>query len=151
MTLSQQEFETILADPTKVVEGGIRWEDDVDHTPARVFRTEVTTDGSYSIFVVGRYNSSSEKLSYGSILRGTGRIYGLDLGRRHKNPDGEVFENRHKNRWREGHRDKCAFDPQDITEPWSRPVEVSQQFFSEANLLHLGIMYTPGIQEELPL
>lgn len=41
--------------------------------------------------------------------RGVGRIYGLDLGAAHVNPDGAPIGETHKNYWSPGHRDKWAF------------------------------------------
>ena len=58
-------------------------------------------------------------------------------------PDGIRVGEKHKHSWREGHGDKWAYIPQDVTEPWNRPVEVWRQFCEEANLRHLGIMRNP--------
>ncbi len=151
MTISQQEFESILADETKHIAGDITWADDVDHSPASGFRVEVQTNLDYPMFVAGRYNPFSGKLSYTLILRGTGRIYGLDLGADHRNPDGEFPGDKHKHSWREGFKDKFAYSPEDITETWERPVEVWSQFCAEANLAHHGAMYPPHIPQELSI
>ena len=151
MAISQQEFEYILTDPSKEVLGDIVWTDDVDHSPAKEFRVEVQTDEEYGLFVVGRYNPFSGKLSYCFILRGVGRIYGLDLGRAHRNPDGVQIGETHKHRWRHGALDRFAYEPDDITEPWNRPQAVWDQFCSEAELQHNGIMRAPEVPRELPL
>ena len=151
MTVSQQEFASILADETKCVLGDVIWKDDVDHSPAREFRVDVRSETDHPLFVAGRYNPFSGKLSYSFILRGTGRIYGLDLGADHRNPDGEVLRDKHKNSWLEGHRDKYAYVPKDITETWDRPVEVWRQFCKGAKLQHRGRMYSPPVWEQLPL
>ena len=151
MTISQQEFDSILADETKYVSKNIEWSDDVDHSHAREFRVDVQSEAGYSLFIEGRYNSFAGKLSYSFILRGTGRIYGLDLGADHRNPDGEMLRGKHKNSWLEGHRDKWAYVPEDVTEPWDRPVEVWGQFCKEANLQHRGSMYSPVVYARSPL
>ena len=153
MTISQQEFESILADETKHIAGDITWADDVDHSPAREFRVGVQTNLGYSMSVVGRYNPFYGKLSYSFILQGTGRIYGLDLGVDHRNPGRkrELLRDKHKHSWRQKFRDKLAYSPEDITETWDRPVGVWSQFCAEANLAHHGAMYPPHIPQELSI
>ena len=148
MSLSQGEYEAIIADNAKVIEGDIAWSVD-PYTHAQSFRVEV--DSEYPIFVNGWYNPFSGKLSYAIIHRRVGRIYGLDLGAEHRNPDRQMVGEKHKNYWREGDRDKWAYVPEDITEPWSRPVAVWGQFCSEASLKHEGSMSSPGVQTEMPL
>lgn len=149
MTISQQEFEAILADDTKRITDNIVWGDDIDHHPAREFRAEIRNDGNYPIFIAGKYNPLSGKLSYSLILRGTGRIYGLDLGADHRNPDGNMIRGKHKNYWKDGYRAKFAYIPEDITATWDRPVEAWHQFCAEANLSHRGIMRQPDEQRSL--
>ena len=151
MSLTQQEFEVILADETKRVSGDIRWQPDADQSPAVEFRTDVSTSDEYPLIVVGRYNPSAGKLSFGLILRGFGRIYGLDLGVGHRNPDGQIIEGVHKNSWREGAGAKWAYAPPDITALWDEPVEVWRQFCAEAKIEHPGIMRPPEVQGGWPL
>ena len=140
--MNQREFEAIISDDTKEVFGNIVWEDDV-HPMAKGFRIEVNSDPGYPIFVNGWYNPLSGKLSYAIIHRTMGRIYGLDLGADHRNPDGKLVGEKHKHRWQEGLQDREAYVPEDITEPWNRPLEVWRQFCNEANLQHSGIMLEP--------
>ena len=147
MTMSQQEYDSIIDDNTKIIAEDILWEND-NHTPTAKFRIEVQSDSEHPIFINGWYNPSSGKLSYAIIHRSVGRIYGLDMGSEHKNPDGVPVGEKHKNYWREGQRDKWAYAPEDITESWRRPVEVWRQFCDEAKLRHLGIMHPPTIQME---
>ena len=40
----------------------------------------------WPLFVKGRYNSAAATLSYALILKSEGRIYALDLGKDHHNP-----------------------------------------------------------------
>ena len=150
-TMTQEEFDAILADETKEILGNIVWNDDTDHSPAQEFRAEVNSDAGYPMFIQGRYNPLAGKLTFAVILRGEGRIYGLDLGADHRNPDGAPIGDKHKNYWREGYRDKWAYVPPDITKPWNRPVEVWQQFCTEARLRHRGMMLKPATQVDLPL
>ncbi len=103
MSLNQGEYEAIIADEAKVIGGDIAWATD-PYTQAQSFRVEI--DSEYPIFVNGWYNPLSGKLSYAIIHRSVGRIYGLDLGAEHHNPDRQPVGEKHKNYWREGYRDK---------------------------------------------
>ncbi len=149
--ITQQQFNDILFDETKEVTGNITWTHDTNHSPAQEFRAEVNSSLKYSLFIQGRYNPFAGKLSFAFILRGTGRIYGLDLGTDHRNPDGEKVGEKHKNYWRNGARDKWAYVPSDITAPWSCPVEAWREFCAEAKLHHSGIMHPPAVQGLLSL
>ena len=150
MTLGQQEYEAIINDPHKVIREIIHWAGNPNST-RREFKVDVESDEGYPIFVKGWYNSSSGKLSYSIIHRTVGRIYGLDLGADHRNPDGEVVGEKHKNYWVPGYRDKWAYVPEDITETWDSPAAVWRQFCAEARLTHSGPMESPVTQGELPL
>ena len=147
MTLSQSEYEEIINDGNKIVEGDITWTPS-NNPDAQTFRVDVESDKP--LFVQGWYNPMSGKLSYTIVHRGVGRIYSLDLGAAHSNPDGQRVGERHKNYWRDGHSD-WAYVPQDITAPLNRPLEVWEQFCTEANIRHLGSMKPPAVQSELPL
>ena len=143
MTISQQEFESILHDDSKMIEGNIKWQHDEDHSPAREFKEKVNSDAGNPLFIVGRYSDLAGTLSYALILRGVGRIYALDLGADHRNPDGELVGIKHKHRWSDGFRDKQAYVPEDITEPWDRPIHVWRQFCRQARIRHQGRMNPP--------
>jgi hypothetical protein len=147
--ITQQEFDVILGDPTKRIEGDIDWREDTNHSPALEFRVEVKSEAGWPLLVVGRYNPFAGTLSYVLLHRSAGRIYGLDLGADHHNPTCERVGEKHKHRWTEEFRDKKAYVPQDITAPWHQPRAVWEQFCREANIYHQGRMHE--IQEELPL
>jgi len=149
--ITQQEFDAILGDTTKRIEGDIDWREDPDHSPAREFRVEVKSDSGWPLFVVGRYNPCAGTLSYVLIHRGAGRIYALDLGADHHNPTCERVGEKHKHAWTEEFRDKKAYVPRDIKAPWNCPRAVWEEFCREANINHQGRMHEPAIQEELPL
>ena len=149
--LTQQEFETILADETKIVEGDLVWRQDEDHAPALEFRAEIRSEAGYPLFVVGRYNPMAGTLSFALIHRSAGRIYALDLGADHHNPSCERVGDKHKHRWTEAFRDKEAYVPDDVTAPWNAPVAVWKQFCKEANLRHVGRLAAPVVQQEMPL
>ena len=150
MPLSQQEYDAIIDDDTKIIAENIVWEGS-PNSPTRRFRAEVDSDEGYPIFVDGWYNPSSGKLSYSIIHRSVGRIYGLDLGADHQNPDRRTVGEKHKNYWVPGSRANWAYVPEDITETWDRPVEVWRQFCAEAKLTHSGTMSQPAVQGSLPL
>lgn len=149
--LSNQDIQRILADTSKRVEGDIRWSDDEDRSVNRVFRAKVKSDSGYSLEVRGRFNHQAGFLTYLLILKGQGRIYSLDIGQEHHNPDCNRVGEKHKHMWCEEFGDKQAYEPEDITAMWNDPVEVWQQFCREANLTHQGTMYPPHIQRELDL
>ena len=148
MTLSQQDYEAIINDTTKVIHEDIAWEGG-RNSPMREFRVDIDSGDGHPIFVKGWYNPRSGKLSYSIIHRQVGRIYGLDLGADHQNPDGKFVGEKHKNYWVPGSRDKWAYVPDDITEPWNRPSAVWSEFCAEGNIQHLGRLRDPSIQGTL--
>ena len=143
MPLSADEYRAIIADDTKRIVGDIAWE---GKPPAhhRGFVVEVNSESGHSLSIKGWYNAGSNKLSYALIHRGAGRIHGLDLGAEHTNPDGNPVGEKHKNYWVPGSRDKWAYGPDDITEPWHRPIAVWAQFCAEIHLRHEGNLLEPG-------
>jgi hypothetical protein len=150
LTLSKEDFEYIINDRSKHISRDIEWREG-RNSPAFEFRVDINTAEGYPIFLSGWYNPASEKLSYSIIHRRIGRIYGLDLGAEHRNPNGQFIGETHKNFWVEGYRDKWAYPPNDITEPFSNPVGVWRQFCGECNLHHMGHMKTPIEQGRLSL
>jgi len=141
--LPQEEFEEIINDASKRIESDIAWDEDEDHSPAVEFRAEIASEAGYPLFVKGSYNPLTEKLTYALIHRGAGRIYALDLGQDHRNPNGQLVGEKHKHRWDENVRDKDAYVPTDITAPATEPVNVWQQFCAEARITHNGAMKSP--------
>lgn len=139
----QTEFEALLSDTTKRILGDINWSNDEDHSPAVEFRVDVESDPGYPIFVKGSYNAVIGTLSYSLIHRGSGRVYALDLGKDHHNPDCNHVGEKHKHRWNEPVRDKEAYVPGDITAPVTDAVAVWRQFCAEASISHQGMMHTP--------
>ena len=151
MIITPQDFEALLVDRSKKIAGDITWTKDQGNSPALVFQSPVESDAGHPLVAVGWMNPQTAKLSFSLIYRGTGRVYGLDLGADHRNPDGERVGEKHKHRWKDRYRDKWAYVPSDITEPWSKPVEVWRQFCGEAMIVHNGEMRQPQSQEELPI
>lgn len=140
--LSQEEFEAMIADTGKTIEGDLRWSPDSDHGAVE-FRAKIRSSAGYPLQVNGRYSAYAETLSFTLIHQSVGRVYALDLGARHRNPDGSIVGPKHKHRWQQRYRDKVAYEPRDITEPWTRPVDVWKQFCEEARIVHNGVLSPP--------
>lgn len=150
MALTNTEFATILDDESKRIDGDIAWQEDEDHSPSVEFRAEVQSDAGWPLFVRGSYNRLIPALSYVVILKTEGRVYGLDLGKEHHNPQCDQVGETHKHHWKEEFRDKEAHVPNDITAPASDPVAVWRQFCDQAKLTHNGTMSSPpSFQKEL--
>lgn len=48
MSLTQNEFEVILSDPSKSIDADIAWTEDEDHSPSVEFRAEVNSEAGVS-------------------------------------------------------------------------------------------------------
>lgn len=152
MPITQNEFQVMLADTTKRIDGDLRWKQDEDHSPAVEFRVEVASQAGYPLFVVGRFNDAAGTLSYVLIHRSTGRVYGLDMGADHHNPSCNPIGEKHKHRWSDQYADKEAYVPDDVTASVADPVAVWQQFCREAGISHNGALQAPpATQLELGL
>lgn len=148
--MTQSDFEVLLNDATKTIEGDIVWKEDEDHSPAVEFMVDVITANGDPLRAKGNYRGPIGCLSFALLHSNSGRIYGLDLGKDHRNPDHKLVGEKHKHRWTEQNEDKEAYVPPDITAPASDPVLVWQQFCKEANIIHNGRMHTPpAVQFEL--
>ena len=143
--MKQQDFDALLADTTKEINGSIEWDKDDDHYPSVEFRIEVVSQLKYPIFVKGSCNQLAQTLTYALIHKHYGRIYALDLGKDHHNPTCSTVGRKHKHRWSELFRDKEAYVPDDITALINDPVGVWFQFCNEAFLTHNGVMYLPPL------
>ena len=143
MPITQTEVDVILADPSKRIEGDLRWAEDEDHSPALQFRVEVASDAAYPLQVNGRLNALAGTLSFTLIHKGTGRIYALDIGAEHHNPTCQCVGEKHKHRWLDQFADKSAYSPDDITAGVDDPVEVWRQFCAEAKISHRGVLHRP--------
>lgn len=138
--MNQADFEALIQDDSKRVEGDISWLEDEDHSPALEFRAEVLSEAGYPLFVKGSRNVLAGTLSYALIHKGSGRIYALDMGKDHHNPACNYVGEKHKHRWDEPLRDKNAYTPDDITADINDPVTAWEQFCVEAGITHNGNM-----------
>lgn len=151
MPLTNAEFASILEDSSKRIEGNIAWCQDEDHSPVLEFRAEVLSGTGWPLFVRGSCNMLAGTLTYALILKTEGRIYALDLGKDHHNPQCMQVGERHKHCWTEQFRDKEAYVPDDVTALVSDPTAVWRQFCAEARIEHTGSLARPVVQEELSL
>jgi hypothetical protein len=150
MPLTQAEFETLITDGSKRIEGDLDWVEDEDHSPAVQFRAEILSDAGYPLFVRGRFNGPAGTLSYVLMHRGSGRVYGLDLGADHHNPGCDRVGEVHKHRWTDQYADKQAYRPDDIGALATDPLAVWREFCAEAKITHRGrLLPPPAIQMEL--
>lgn len=141
-TLTQAEFDVMITDPDKTIDGDLDWSHDTDHSSAVEFRAKIRSGAGYQLFINGRYNPFAETLSFTLVFQGR-RVYALDLGAEHTNPDRTRVGTKHKHRWRTGLRDKWAYVPEDITAPWTKPIDVWKQFCAEAAIVHNGKLNPP--------
>ena len=56
MPLSNAEFDAILTDCTKRIDGDIVWQQDEDHSPSLEFKVEIATAGGWPLFMKGTFN-----------------------------------------------------------------------------------------------
>lgn len=143
MPLTDTEFASILEDESKRIRGNITWKEDEDHSPALEFRVDVESTNGWPLLLKGRYNPAAGTLTYALILKTTGRVYGLDMGKDHHNPTCEQVGEKHKHRWSERYGDKEAYVPDDVNAPVSDPVAVWREFCAEARIRHDGTMRRP--------
>lgn len=143
--MNQGEYEALMADTSKRIEGDVSWDEAHGHSTAVSFRESIESNSGYPLQVKGYLNRNSSKLSFVILHRSEGCIYRLDLGVEHPNFGGTRVGERHKHPWVEGIGARDAYVPSDITAGVSDPVTVWRQFCEEANIDHLG-----GMDEPLP-
>lgn len=136
-----------MSDTTKRIDRQIEWSVDEDHSPDVSFRVEIDSEPAYPRYAKGYLNRAARKLTYVLIHRAEGRIYGLDLGKDHHNPDGSSVGEKHKHRWTEQLGIKNAYVPEDITATMDCPAKAWEQFCAEANLTHNGKMNPPPAEQ----
>ena len=139
MTLSQYEYETIMADTSKKIEKRISWKLRSLQGHAQEFRQNVLSDRKWPLFIKGWWNPLSHKLSYALILK-TERIFGLDIGDYvHHNPTCQSITGAHIHEWNEKTKGKIAIPAPNIGS-WNQPLEAWEQFCSLTVIDHRGKM-----------
>lgn len=152
MALCDAEFAAILGDRSKTITDDLAWAEDQDHSPAVEFQAEIESTEGYPLVVYANFNPLAQRLSFVIIHRQVGRVYALDMGQDHRNPDGELVGDLHKHRWTEQFGDRQAYRPNDITEALMEPGKVWRQFCAEARIVHDGTLSAPpSRQMEIPL
>lgn len=148
-TLSQREFEALLADRSKRIVGDLAWSDDPDHLPAQEVRAGIESDSGWPILAYGWWQPRYEKLSFALIHRTEGRIFGFDLGSGpHRSPDGTSVRGTHQHVWTAEHRDGIAIARPDIVLSWAQPSALWQIFCLEAGIDHIGRFAEPILSIE---
>jgi hypothetical protein len=109
--LTDSEFKDFIEDSNKIINGDIEWQEDEDHSLSVEFRVRLQSTQNYPVFVQGFYNPLKLALTYAIIHLKAGRIYGLDMGKEHPNPDRTRVGGIHKHRWTEEYQDKWAYRP----------------------------------------
>jgi hypothetical protein len=150
MVFTESDLDAILNDPTKMINGDIRWHEDEDHSPAVEFLVAVESNSGYQLKIRGSYNIKCNSLGFSMLLGGCGRIYGLDIGTDHRNPKPENVNvgKLHKHKWTDAHKDKHAYVPDDITAGTDNVVKVWQEFCAEAKIIHNGTMSSPRLHQQ---
>ena len=148
MPLTDAEFTSILDDRTKRIQGDVCLEEGRGSLAGVGVPAQVESTSGWPLFVKGRYSSMAGTLNYALILKTAGRIYALDLGKDHHNPQCEQVGEKHKHRWSERYGDKEAYVPSDVNAPVSDPVAVWKEFCAEAGIQHDGRMKQPPPRQE---
>lgn len=149
MDFTESMLDEILRDNTKTIEGDISWVDDEDHSPAVEFHAEISSTSGHPLIVRGSFNPFAKALTFAIIHARCRRVYALDMGKDHPNPDGISVGEKHKHKWTDRFKDRWAYSPDDITQPATSPTEVWVQFCAEAGIVHKGIMSEPNLRQSL--
>lgn len=141
--LTDAEWRAIMADESKRIDGDLEWDEEKGRSPVLRFHARVDSAARWPLSIRSRYNPLAGSLSYTLVLGAEGRIYGLDMGKAHRNPRRDPVGDVHKHRWSERYLDKVAYLPPDITAPVTDPVAVWAQYCTEANIAHFGRLEQP--------
>jgi hypothetical protein len=145
--MNQGEYEALMSDPTKRIDRDLDWAVDDSHPAALSFRTDISSEAGYPLYVKGYLNQNSRKLTYVLLHRAEGCVYRLDLGMEHPNLDGTRVGEKHKHAWTPELGIKDAYVPKDITATLDEPVKVWEQFCTEAKVVHSGQMGEPPAEQ----
>lgn len=158
--MTQADFETFLNDPTKSIgDHPPRWTAKPNHPALLFFHADFLGESAEDMFLEGSWNRKKGTVSFTICHRGTRsrhgrmgqRVYSLDLGVEHPNPDKTVCGSPHKHRWKEDLRlygfpgcpepcwgDEEAYVPTDITATVADPAGLWREFCAEAGIIHTG-------------
>ena len=144
MSLSQAEFDEILADDSKRIIGDIVWVAVSAHSDAKSFKASVLSNANDNLLVEGCFRPSKRKLGISLIVVGH-RVAGIDFGSniRHRNVSGTRFEGAHLQLWS---ADAGAAEARPLprgTPGWNQPVEVWLWLCDLLGIVHVGEMLSP--------
>jgi hypothetical protein len=140
--VTQGEFNALIADSTKRIEGGIAWTQDKNGVVFE-FRIRVLSDPGDQLSVKGSHNRKLGKTSY--TLYTTDRIFSVDFDRRHGDAG-----NFHIHVW-DAAKQKCvAAKVDDSAEIGKDPLRLWKWFCDKTQIVHNGALQAlPPIQGDL--
>ena len=144
MSLSQAEFEAILADESKRIVGDIAWVAVSGHFDAKWFNATVLSNANDNLVVEGYFRPSKRKLGISLIVLGQ-RVAGIDFGSniRHRNVSGARFEGAHLQLWSAAAGAAEAHPLPRGAPGWNQPVEVWIWLCDLLGIVHVGEMLSP--------
>jgi hypothetical protein len=74
MMLTDAEFQKILNDTKKRIDGDIAWRNDEDHSPSVEFYADVISNAGWPLVVRGSFNPLIPAVSYVLIYKNVGRV-----------------------------------------------------------------------------
>ncbi len=134
-----------LLETTKSITEEIKWQRDQDHSLGWEFRVECIVE-SDKFIVAGSCCRPAGVVSFTILHRTHGRIYGLDLGKEHRNGDGTLVGEKHKHRPQDNDPN-FAYEPTDITADAEDLELLWKQFCKEANIVHTEQFFIPDEYE----
>lgn len=144
LTLTGDQADEVMARPKRLV-GSIRWVETFGHHDLYEFRAQIDMDPPARIFLQGSANQRIGTFSFVVVCNDT-RIRALDIGKNHRNPDGQRVGDKHKHRWTDEHVDRDAYVPQDITT--GAPIDVVfREFLTECNIEFDGVFPRPPVAQ----
>ena len=145
MSLTQAEFDAILAEDSKRIVGDIVWLVVSGHSDAKWFKASVLSKTNDNLVVEGYFRPSKRKLGISLIVVGE-RVAGIDFGSniRHRNVSGTRFEGAHLQLWSAAAGAAEAHPLPRGVPGWNQPVEVWEWLCDLLGIVHVGKMLWPN-------
>lgn len=142
-SVTQVEFDALIADRTKRIEGPIAWIPDQSGTVFE-FRVKVISAGGDQLTIKGSHNRKLGKTTY--TLFSTDRIFGADYDRKHG--DAGSF---HVHRWDANRQTSTATKADAGIEIGKDPLRLWKWFCEQAHIKHEGgaLAPLPPVQRSL--
>ena len=142
--MTQGEFDALIADSTKRIDGAIVWNQDKQGIVFE-FRVRVVSESGDQLFVKGSHNRKLGKTSY--TLYTTERIFGVDYDRAHGNAG-----NFHVHKW-DSEKQKCLAESAEASTIIGRdPQQLWKWFCDLTSITHNGALQPlPPVQRSLGL